>query len=360
MSEINNLFKEFAPISKENWLEKVKKDLKGKPLEDLSWHLEESIIIEPFYHSDDNIDKTSIVRDLGTNNWALGEDIEIDDLEIANKILLDGLANGVDAPRLVFKTIPSKEDFKTLLEAIIPNYIQLHFKITSSVTDQLALIENYYAYLQDQNIDTETLKGSFQFNADQQEVLIKSKKYFPSYKCLHLDFSKEDSNTSAVIDELTTILKAIDTLFQEIDAVDIPSIQVSIPIGTSYFVEIAKLRALRILWSNLLNAYQTDIIPLCLDGHVAQNTYDENTNSNMIRCMTIAMSAVIGGVDRLTILPADKKGSPFTKRIARNVQHLLKMESYLDRVVDPAAGSFYIEKLTRLFAEKTWDRFKAI
>ena len=79
----------------------------------------------------------------------------------------------------------------------------------------------------------------------------------------------------------------------------------------------------------------------------------------MIRTMTIAMSAVIGGVNRLTILPADQKANAFTTRIARNVQHLLKMESYLDRVIDPSSGSYYIEKLTKLLVEKTWEKFSA-
>ena len=82
----------------------------------------------------------------------------------------------------------------------------------------------------------------------------------------------------------------------------------------------------------------------------------------MIRTTTQAMAAVIGGVRRLSLLPADAFGgdsTPFTRRMARNVQHLLRMESYLDRVVDPAAGSYYLETLTEQLAERAWRQFQS-
>ena len=85
---------------------------------------------------------------------------------------------------------------------------------------------------------------------------------------------------------------------------------------------------------------------------------------NMIRAATQAMSAVIGGVDRLYIPPANagvpEAPTPFTRRVARNVHHILKMESFLDRVADPGAGSYYIEKLTDTLAESAWSQLQEI
>ena len=90
----------------------------------------------------------------------------------------------------------------------------------------------------------------------------------------------------------------------------------------------------------------------------ASLSLDENENTNMIRATTMALSAVSGGVDTLDVLPSDYRNSPFGRRIARNVQHLLKMESYMDKVSDPSAGSYYIEQLTETIATKAWEKFQ--
>ena len=135
------------------------------------------------------------------------------------------------------------------------------------------------------------------------------------------------------------------------------NIQFSIAIGKSYFVEIAKIRALKILWANVLKAYGWEATSPSIEAHLSPSCQSDNPYQNMIAATTQAMSAVLGGVDRLTILPANaatEKADDFTRRIARNVQHLLKMEAYFDRVIDPAAGSYYIEQLTEQLAKQAW------
>jgi methylmalonyl-CoA mutase len=139
-------------------------------------------------------------------------------------------------------------------------------------------------------------------------------------------------------------------------------LQISISIGKSYFVEIAKLRALRILWNNVLQAYGATLAPAEIVVSFTRDSQDENIHTNMIRAATQTMSAVIGGADRIYVLPANAAtGVPsdaFTRRIARNVQHLLQLESYFDKVIDPAAGSYYIEKMTELLAQNAWSQFQ--
>lgn len=138
--------------------------------------------------------------------------------------------------------------------------------------------------------------------------------------------------------------------------------QFAVSISKSYFVEIAKLRALRLLWANVMKGYGAPGLAPFVVAHFAEESQDENPNSNMIRASTQAMSAVIGGANRLYVLSSNRAlnepSTAFTRRIARNLQHILKMESHLHQAVDPGAGSFYIEKLTDMLAEQAWDKFR--
>jgi len=187
----------------------------------------------------------------------------------------------------------------------------------------------------------------------------------PKFKLVTINGGDLPVGAQDAVSTLATLLKRGDYMIKEFlgknfSKNDIQNqFQFSLPIGKSYFVEIAKIRALKILWANVLTAHEVEnIVSPTIEVHFSKDELTDDVNTNMIHATTQAMSAVIGGVDRLTVLPADKKGTAFTKRIARNVQHLLKMESFMDRVHDPAAGSYYIEKLTEQLAEKAWEIFQ--
>ncbi|MCF2447495.1 methylmalonyl-CoA mutase family protein [Dyadobacter sp. CY345] len=137
----------------------------------------------------------------------------------------------------------------------------------------------------------------------------------------------------------------------------------SISIGPEYLTEIAKLRALRYLHKKIGMAYQ---VPpeLCNTFIQAQTStfynakYDLKTN--IVRSTSEAMSAVIGGCDALTVLPYNQsfeETTEFSERVARNVSSLLSAESYLDRVADPAAGSYQLETMTIKMADAAWELF---
>lgn len=356
------MFEEFSPVSKKEWQEKVIKDLKGRAFEELQWHLEQDIVLDPFYHSDDSITQ-NLVYTRASSSWEVGEEIVIQDPPESNKQLLHALKNGVDSPCLVFNSLPEVQDFSIILKNIIPSYIKLNLKLDREVEAWVQLLKNYSTYLQSNQIETASLEGGLYFKSnngeDYKSILELSKKYFPKYRCINISSTSNELGSSGVVRYLSDLTKSIDQTFQSIEEAGIPAIQVSLNLGKSFFIEIAKIRAIRILWEQLCKAYQVPNKALFINAHFDEATYDDNTNTNMIRSMTIAMSAVIGGVDRLTIRPTDISGSSMTNRIARNVQHLLKMESYMDRVVDPAAGSYYIEKLTNLFVEKAWENFAA-
>ena len=141
----------------------------------------------------------------------------------------------------------------------------------------------------------------------------------------------------------------------------------NLAIGGNYFMEIAKIRAARMLWSKIAEQYK----PSC---DCALKAYINSTSStwnksifdpyvNMLRTTTETMSAAIAGADSISTAPFDvtfKQADDFSYRIARNQQLLLKEESYLDKIVDPAAGSYYIENLTDSIAQYAWQQFLAV
>lgn len=193
---------------------------------------------------------------------------------------------------------------------------------------------------------------------------------WPGYRVLQINARQYHGGPEEAINELAmTIAKGSEYLHRLQQEGVSPTLankhlQFGIAISKSYFVEIAKLRALRLLWANVLKAYEAEHSRTQLIVHFAPETQDEQTNTNIIRASTQAMSAVIGGADRLYVLPSDhikQEGySEFSLRIARNLQHLLKMESHMHRVIDPGAGSYYIEKLTDKLAEGAWARFQEL
>ena len=142
----------------------------------------------------------------------------------------------------------------------------------------------------------------------------------------------------------------------------IHQIYFTVTIDTSYFLSIAKLRALRLVWYNLLHAWNLELTEPYIAVVFDKSVYTDEIYSNMIRATSMAMSAVQGGANRITVLPYDEGRAEmaqyppaFGRRIARNVQHLLKMETYMHEVPDPAAGSYYIEQLTHQLAAKAWE-----
>lgn len=354
-----NLFGDFEAVSKTTWLNKVEKDLKGKPLESLNWQLEEAVTLAPFYHSDDQILANFIPRNQADNDWSIGESILIKNPSADNQRLLEALKKGTNAPLVLFETVPDLSELTTLFDQVIPTYIEISFAIQDgSSTDYQSLIQSYHNYLSTKGHDTKKVKGLFYINTYTEGVGNNITVKFPGYRHSCLDIRGQASQTN-IVAQLVDFLAKADQFFQKIEADQVQNIFMSCSLSNSYFVEIAKIRAARLLWTNLLAAYQVKNSPLYIDAHIAADAYDENPNTNMIRSMTIALAAVIGGVDRLTVRPAPSDKTQ-GDRIARNVQHLLKMESYLDRVIDPAAGSYYIEQLTNSLAKQAWEQFKIL
>jgi methylmalonyl-CoA mutase len=144
-------------------------------------------------------------------------------------------------------------------------------------------------------------------------------------------------------------------------------IRFSFGIGSKYFPEIAKLRAARLLWSVIVKGFLPEHNEsMKMDIHTVTSSWNSTVYdpyANMLRTQTEAMSSILGGTDSLTVEPFDsvfRDSDEFSERIARNQQLILKEESYFDKVVDPSAGSYYIETLTNMIAESAWKLFLEI
>jgi len=364
-------FNEFSLVSKDEWLAKLEKDLKGKPLEDLNWQLGNNVVVPPFYHSEDADENWHpLSAERPNNDWEISEDIIVKSPKEANEIALHALEYGANSLRFILRNKISKSDLATLLKDINVEFISTHFQIFHK--DQLEVIHDFYDLVK--NDQPENIKGSVNFDFGKKiqkaeleawkEALNFAKENLPQFKLITIDGANLSVSTENTAARLAEILKRGTHLFDlflenGFSKSDLQNqFQFSLPIGKSYFVEIAKIRAFKILWANVMSAYgMENIISPTIEIHFLKNELTEDANTNMIHATTQAMSAVIGGANRLTVLPADKKGNAFTKRIARNVQHILKMESFMNRVHDPAAGSYYIEKLTEQLADKAWGIF---
>jgi methylmalonyl-CoA mutase len=134
--------------------------------------------------------------------------------------------------------------------------------------------------------------------------------------------------------------------------------------GPNYFLEIAKFRAFKLLWKQVLSEYGIQNAQPYITAETAWwNKSQTDAHTNMLRTTTEAMAAALGGCHSITVHRYDhhfNDGSSFASRIARNTQLILQEEAYLNNVADPGAGSYYIEKLTDAIAEKSWELFQEI
>ncbi|MCD6179445.1 MAG: acyl-CoA mutase large subunit family protein [Bacteroidales bacterium] len=395
------LFEEFPSTSTEAWKDKLKKDLKGADYEkSLFTRTREGFQLRPFYRKED-LDNTQLadiypgnfpfLRGHKTDNsWLIRQDILVDNIANANKKALELTTKGVQSIGFLFSDQfqPSVKDIELLMENIHSEELEVNFMCGSASHKVLAIYEELvHKYKR----NPEKIQGSVDFDPfmaytfrgrlcqteeyafTHSKQLIHAVKSLPNFRALAVNGHNLRNAGANVVQELAFSIaqgsEYIDRLTDLGLSVDkiATHIKFNFGIGSNYFMEIAKLRAARYLWSKIVTSFG------CEEDSSAQmhihsvpsswnkSVYDSQVN--ILRTTTEGMSAILGGTDSLSLtaynmiyqLPSD-----FSERIARNQQLVIKEESFLDKVADPAAGSYYIENLTNSLVEEAWKLFLEI
>ena len=390
------LFSDFPPVSTQEWMDKIQVDLKGADYEKkLVWKTNEGFKVKPFYRQEDleGLKTTDglpgqypylrgIKKD--DNTWFIRQDIRVDDPAEANAKALDILNKGIDS--LGFH-VPAKAldaDFiRTLLKDICCECIELNFTTCQRHTLQLA--ELLVAYFKEKGYDPEKIQGSVNFDPISKMLqkgkdlsgivakgaeLVKVLAPFPKFRCIAVNSLKLNNAGAYIYQELGYALAwgnyYLNALVEAGIPVDLAArkIKFNFGISSNYFMEIAKFRAARMLWADIVKAYgPTEECACKMVAHAETSTFNLtlfDAHVNLLRTQTEAMSAAIAGVNSITVTPFDKvyeTPNEFSERIARNQQLLLKEEAHLNRIVDAAGGSYYIENLTDAIAQQAWNLF---
>jgi methylmalonyl-CoA mutase len=367
MTDRQNLFQEFPAVDTEKWISEIEKFLKEKSISSLSFNIDSDLVFSPLHRSEDSTPQYLGTVDLNTkNSWNICEEIDTPSLSSSSAIdykkinayLLKSLRKGANALVIVLHKLPSTEDLETLFEGVLFDLIPIHFKglIFPALASEFLT-----------NLSKTPFASKIQGSCDL--VNISGEKLI---HCLDLCTDRainfqliniilENNNTEQLSRAIYNASIWIDALLAKGKSIGqiISCLRFEYNVGTDYFIEIASIRAFKKLWLGLLEAYGVQKACYPYIHAITQSNQDENQYMNMVAATTQTMSAAIAGVNSIYILPSDSKNiaDEFSRRIARNVQHILQSETYLNRVIDPAAGSYYLEKLTIVLAEKAWQKF---
>jgi methylmalonyl-CoA mutase len=391
------LFSEFPPVSVQEWTDKVVADLKGAPFEKkMIWKTGEGFDANPFYTAEDTDNLASTNSQPGVfpyirgtkndNQWLIRQDIDVTDFAAANaKAKKLTTESGVTSLGFSFAGEDVTEaNIATLLDGICPEKVELNFKTCNSKTSELVrLLTDLY---KQKGANLALCKGSVDYNplkhplvrgvelrdGWQTDVLLimDEADELPEYRLIGVNACLLNDAGAYITQELGYALAWGNDLIAKMKLagkkpeVTAKIIKFNFGISSNYFLEIAKFRAARWLWAEIVNAHKAG------DGEAAKIKSHARTSAwnltlfdayvNLLRTQTETMSAAIAGVDSIAVLPFDhafKPSDEFSERIARNQQLLLKEECHFDKVTDPAAGSYYIENLTVSVGKAAWELF---
>ncbi|MCM1020603.1 MAG: methylmalonyl-CoA mutase small subunit [Muribaculum sp.] len=389
------LFDMFPECSYQEWRTKVEADLKGADFnKKLVWRTNEGFNVEPVYRAENIADlKTTdslpgqypYVRGTRDNNdWLTRQEILEQEVTAANKAANNAVAKGVTS--LGFNVeLTTAAEVAALLKGIDLEKVEVNFKSCPRKANTLAAALVQYLTEQDK---LDVFKGSIDFNPMRRAL--KHGTEFPGdVKALSLELLatvKPAKNLRVFSVDSFMLSDAGAYIYQELgyalawgaqwmtmltDAgVDADTaanrVKFNMGVSSNYFMEIAKFRAARMLWAQIVEQYKPAVkesakmMVHAITSRYNQTIYDAHVN--LLRSQTESMSAALAGVDSITTTPFDvpyKQPDEFSERIARNQQFLLKEESHLDKVVDPAGGSYYVETLTVSIANEAWKLFLA-
>ena len=393
------LFTEFEAPTTQEWLDKIQVDLKGADFNKrLVWRTNEGFSVPPFYRRED-VEKLKTPDALpgefpfvrgnkkDSNSWYVRQDIKVDDAKEGNAKALDVLSKGVDSLGFHFcGDCISAEFVETLLDGVKCDCVELNFCTCKRRSVDLAKI--LCAYFESKGYAKESIVGSIDWDPI-EKIVMKGKdvtrllplasqlvdmfKDYPHFRCIAVNAASLNNAGAYIVQELGYALAWGHEYLSELveagvdPALAASKIKFNMGITENYFMEIAKFRAARLLWAEIVKQYEPKCDCACkMCVNATTTTYNMtmyDSYVNLLRTQTEAMSAALGGVHSISVVPFDavyETPTDFSERIARNQQLLLKEESHFDKVVDPSAGSYFIEELTTSLADAAWKLFLKI
>ena len=393
------LFSEFQSPTTQEWLDKIEVDLKGADFQKrLVWRTPEGFSVQPFYRKED-VEKLDTPNALpgefpfvrgnkkDDNTWYIRQEIDAADAKAANAKALDILNKGIDS--LSF-SIPreqvSKEFIAQLLDGIYCDIVEVNF--STCKRRSVELVQILADYFEEKGYDKEKIVGSIDW--DPIEKMLKGKthaegvlqfaapiidilKDYPNFRCVTVNSLFLNNSGAYITQELGYALAWGNEYMQLLTEAGVEptlaakKIKFNMGISENYFMEIAKFRAARMLWAQIVKQYEPKCdcaCQMCVNAVTTEyNMTIFDAYVNLLRSQTETMSAALGGVHSIVVTPFDaayETPDEFSERIARNQQLLLKEECHFNTVVDPGAGSYYIEELTTNIAQEAWKLFLSI
>ncbi|RXG15339.1 heterodimeric methylmalonyl-CoA mutase small subunit [Leeuwenhoekiella aestuarii] len=361
-----HLFSEFQPVSAKAFKQKIQYDLDGLDYnKTLVWNAPEGIHIKPFYHSEDT---TPLPIPGHPQNWNIVEEIFILDPKVSAKTATLALSKGAES--LLFKA-DEKFNVDELVDNLPQQELTIYFSFSFLDADFLTELslklkaKNHVAFLNTDIVGNLALSGNW-FSNQKNDFQSLEKVFLNAENdnVIGVDLTGYHNAGANMVQQLAYTLAHVNEYFNQYgDALKTQTITFKIATGSNYFFEIAKLRALRLVFATLAEAYNLPHSCHILAVSALRNKTLYDYNTNLLRTTTEAMSAILGGADSFCNLAYDAiyhRTNKFGQRIARNQLLILKHESYFDQVANPADGAYYIEELTQQFSEKAISLFKEI
>ena len=424
MANKEKLFTEFAAPTTQEWLDKIQVDLKGADFQKrLVWSTNEGFNVQPFYRREDlaNLKTPDALpgefpfvrgNKKDSNAWYVRQNIVVgEDPKAANAKALDILNKGIDSLGFhIPGKMVSKETVETLLDQILCDVVEVNFATCPRHAVELA--EILVAYFAEKGYDKQKVVGSIEWDPMQKMVmkgkdvtpvlavapqLVETLKDYPNFRCIAVSTDALNNAGAYIVQELGYALAWGNEYLQQLvdagvdAALAAQSIKFNMGVSENYFMEIAKFRAARLLWAQIVKQYLDEdgtqrredaensnstnkdlcvSASLCSEYEPAKMCVNATTSKynqtlfdsyvNLLRSQTEAMSAALGGIHSMVVTPFDapyETATDYSERIACNQQLLIKEESHFDRIVDPSAGSYYIEHLTDALATEAWKIF---
>ncbi len=399
-NKYERLFDQFPPVTTEEWEAVINADLKGADYQKkLVWRTAEGFNVRPYYRAEDLAGlkflgavagQFPFVRGIKNGNgWRIYQQICVADPAEANRTALKAIEGGAESLGFYLENNLTTADTETLLKGLDPTVTELVFNYSTGLRSAVDRVMTWAARFDKEHVricfcidpllQHLSLRGAFVCAEQGQEcfrtlaAFIRKYEEFKHVRFVGVEGRLFGDSGSTIVEELGFTLAAgheylANLIEQGIDPSRAArSIRFSVSITSNYFMEIAKLRAARMLWANIVKAYDPEY--RCAEKmfiHAVTSAWNQTVYDsyvNMLRGTTEAMSAAIGGIHSMQVLPFDlpyERPDEMADRIARNVQLLLKNESHFDNVTDPAGGSYYIENLTESIAEEAWKLFKEV